>query len=586
MKGRAKKQPGRPHGDARSGAGAVGRYLDEAPTAIALTRGAAHTLVYANAAFRRLLAPAHQDVIGLSLFDALALTGRETAELPVLLDSAYRQGVAMRDHLLGFVLPGMSPLSYDVWPVKDSEGRPDQLVVEVRDATNAQLTLALQRDVAERLVLSALRAEDLAEDAESSRNRAGFLAEASQRLSASLDETHILDTLSTLALPDLGAWCIVDLIESGDVMRRLAIVHPDPAKQALVHELESRWTPQPGDPFGAAAALRSPEPAVATGDLDTILAARARDPDTLRILRQLGVGSMLTVPLVARGIRLGAVTFVSGASGRTYGPQDVEVAEEVARRAAIALENARLFGEALTLRAKAEAANQARATFLSEMTHEIRTPLNAIGGYIELIELGARGPVSDELRSDLGRIRSNQRYLLALITDLLTFARVGGGRIRYKQGDVVARDLVVAAVNMIEPLVAQKGLVLEDVVCDPDLVVHADAERIQQILLNLLTNALKFTPPDGRITVACGGTEDTVRVSVADTGIGIPKEKLDAIFEPFFQIKGGSTIEGGIGLGLAISRDLARAMQCDLTVESEFGKGSRFTLTMPRGRRR
>jgi signal transduction histidine kinase len=578
------KKPKAPHEDALSGAGSVGRYLDHAPTAVAVTRGAAHTLVYANAAFRRLLATSGEEVIGRSLLDALALTGRDTAELPVLLDRAYRQGAVMRDHLLGFVLPGMSPLSYDVWPVKDSEGRPDQLVVEVRDATNAELTLALQRDVAERLVLSALRAEDLAEDAQSSRHRAGFLAEASRRLSASLDEANIVDTLSTLALPDLGAWCIVDIIESGDVMRRLAIVHPDPAKQALVRELEGRWTPQPGDPFGAAAALRSAEPAVATGDLDTILAARARDPDTLRILRQLGVGSMLTVPLVAKGIRLGAVTFVSGQSGRTYSPQDVEVAEELVRRGAMALENARLFGEALTLRVKAEAANLARATFLSHMTHEIRTPLNAIGGYIELIEMGVRGPVSDELRSDLGRIRSNQRYLLALITDLLTFARVGGGRVRYNQDDVVAHDVIVAAVNMVEPLIVQKKLAFDGVACDLDLIVHVDAERIQQILLNLLTNALKFTPAGGRIAVECDGTDDTVRVTVADTGIGIPEEKLGSIFEPFFQIKGGLTIEGGIGLGLAISRDLARAMQCDLTVESTFGKGSRFTLTMPRGR--
>lgn len=582
---RAKKKPERPDGDAASGAGSVGRYLDEAPTAIALTRGPAHTIAYANAAFRRLLAPKGEDVIGRTVFDALALTGRDTAELPALLDRAYHQGVAVRDHLLGFVLAGMSPLSYDVWPVKDSEGRPDQLVVEVRDATNAEVTLALQRDVAERLLISALRAEDLAGDAESSRHRAGILSEASRQLSASLDEANILDTLSKLALPFLGEWCIVDLIESDDVIRRLTIVHPDPAKQALVRELEGRWTPQPGDSFGAAAALRSLQPAVATGDPDTMLAGRARDdPETLRILRQLGTGSLLTVPLVAKGIRLGAVTFVSGQSDRIYSPQDVEVAEELALQAAVVLENARLFGEALTLRATAEAASLARSSFLSHMTHEIRTPLNAIGGYIELIELGARGPLSDELRSDLGRIRSNQKYLLALITDLLTFARVGGGRVQYNQEDVETRDVVLAAVNMVEPLVAQKGLVFDGVVCDMDLVVHVDAERIQQILLNLLTNAIKFTPAGGRIAVECESTADTVRVSVADTGIGIPAEKLDAIFEPFFQIKGGWTIEGGIGLGLAISRDLARAMQCDLTAESTFGKGSRFTLTMPRGR--
>ncbi|HET6760520.1 MAG TPA: histidine kinase dimerization/phospho-acceptor domain-containing protein, partial [Gemmatimonadaceae bacterium] len=424
---RARKNREGSREDALPGGGAVDRYLGHAPTALAVTRGEAHTLVYANAAFRRLLAPTGHEVIGRSLVDALALAGRDTAELPALLDRAYHQGVAVRDHLLGLALDGMSPLSYDVWSVKDSEGRPDQLVVEVRDATATDVTVALQKDVAERLLLSALRAEDLADDAEASRHRAGILSEASRRLSASLDEAKILDTLSALALPFLGEWCIVDLIETGDVMRRLAIVHPDPAKQALVRELEGRWTPQPGDPFGAAAALRSPQPAVATGDLDTMLAARARDdPETLRILRQLGTGSMLTVPLVAKGIRLGAVTFVSGQSDRIYSPQDVEVAEELAMQAATVLENARLFGEALTLRATAEAANLARATFLSHMTHEIRTPLNAIGGYIELIELGARGQVSDEVRADLGRIRSNQKYLLALITDLLTFARVGG----------------------------------------------------------------------------------------------------------------------------------------------------------------
>ncbi|MDP9206049.1 MAG: HAMP domain-containing histidine kinase [Gemmatimonadota bacterium] len=232
----------------------------------------------------------------------------------------------------------------------------------------------------------------------------------------------------------------------------------------------------------------------------------------------------------------------------------------------------------------AEAANRAKTAFLSAMSHELRAPLNAIGGYIELLDMGLRGPVTENQRADFARVKANQQHLALLITEVLNFARVGSSSVSYAESDVNGCDALRHAIELIEPLIAQRELVFDGISGDLSIVARADPEKVAQILVNLLSNAIKFTPAGGHISAECAAVDATVTLSISDTGLGIAAEKLEAIFERFMQLKEGlADREGGVGLGLAISRDLARAMKGDLTVESTEGKGARFTLSLPRG---
>jgi PAS domain S-box-containing protein len=232
----------------------------------------------------------------------------------------------------------------------------------------------------------------------------------------------------------------------------------------------------------------------------------------------------------------------------------------------------------------AEAANRAKMEFLSTMSHELRTPLNAIGGYVDLMDLGVHGPITDLQRVSLGRIRKNQDHLLSLINDILHFARVEAGRLEYEIEEVSIGELLRDLEPLIEPQVKAAEIQYDCVETDALPAARGDRERIQQILLNLVTNALKFTPAGGRIGVSCDSDDRSVAISVSDTGTGIPVEMFQKIFDPFFQLRSEQSRDSsrrGVGLGLAISRDLARAMGGDLTVRSTPGAGSTFTLRLP-----
>jgi PAS domain S-box-containing protein len=239
--------------------------------------------------------------------------------------------------------------------------------------------------------------------------------------------------------------------------------------------------------------------------------------------------------------------------------------------------------EADAARIAAEHANDVKAQFLASMSHELRTPLNAIGGYVDLLELGIRGPVNDAQREDLDRIRKNQRHLLGLINNVLNFAKIEAGHVEYHISETPLHDILASMYSLVAPQVRARGLQYEYCECASVVLVRADVEKVQQILLNLLSNAIKFTEHGGHVRLECSATDLTAQVSVIDTGVGIPAGKLEAIFEPFVQVDQNFTREGqGTGLGLSISRDLARAMGGDITVKSVLGDGAVFTLSLPR----
>ncbi|HEX6966984.1 MAG TPA: GAF domain-containing sensor histidine kinase [Gemmatimonadaceae bacterium] len=314
----------------------------------------------------------------------------------------------------------------------------------------------------------------------------------------------------------------------------------------------------------------------------------ARYPNLAALRRANGSGAMAAIPLTVHGRTVGAMG-LNFHEAREFAEDDIAFILALAEQCAQALDRTRLYAaergareEAERARIAAEAANRAKSEFLATMSHELRTPLNAIGGYVELMLMGIRGPLTEQQREDLQRIERNQRYLLGLINDILNFARLESGRVTLALAPVAVDATLAELDALMGPQMRAKGIRYTYRSGDPSVTVRADRERLEQIVLNLLSNALKFTE-SGDVVLEWECLADEVAIRVRDTGDGIPSDRMQQIFEPFVQLdRGYRRTTDGAGLGLAISRELARAMYGDLTATSTVGIGSTFTLTLPR----
>jgi signal transduction histidine kinase len=423
-------------------------------------------------------------------------------------------------------------------------------------------------------------ARDAAENArlqlEQEKQSRDLLAEASRVLASTLDYERTLETVARLTVGHLADWCAVDLVQPGGGIRQAVVSHVDEAKIKWAKELNKRYPPDYDGPTGVGKVIRTGQPELYSDISDEMLIAGAKDEHHLEIMRELQIKSALVVPMIARGHTLGALTLISTQKDRRYDEADLTLAMEIATRAAIAIDNAQLYRSAL-------AASEAKSAFLATMSHELRTPLNAIIGYQSLLEEGIDGTLNESQLAQLSRIRAGADHLLGLIDEILTYGRVEAGKEVVQLEDAEIRPIVEEAVTMVKPLAGTKGLTLR--VDVPDARLNTDSGKLRQILLNLLSNAVKFTD-SGEIRVQGHLNGDTAEFSVADEGIGIADENLQRIFEPFWQVQQSATRRaGGTGLGLSVSRSLARLLGGEIRAESKLGEGSKFTLTLPTHRR-
>ncbi|HEU4884546.1 MAG TPA: ATP-binding protein [Longimicrobium sp.] len=447
-------------------------------------------------------------------------------------------------------------------------------VVTLRDVTERRRSEEMER--------GRIRADAARQEAERATRRAEFLALASGVLNATLDVQTVLDQLAGLAVPTLAEYALVHWRGEQGEAEQTAAVHGHDAAQRILDALP--LLDGQGD-SAVARVLRSGRADWHPGGP----APAATDPDpTGGALHALLPTAWVVVPLAVRGRVLGALTLCRTDPGVRYRESEVGLAEELARRGALAAENARLFRAA-------QAASRAKSQFLATVSHEIRTPINAVMGYAELLEMGLGGPLEEKQAEYVGRIQGSSRHLLSLVNDVLDLSKIEAGEMAVRSEALPLRATADRAMEQVEPQARGKAIGLSlEWSCPEDDVYVGDEDRVSQVLVNLLSNAVKFTQPGGSVTVTCSastlgpptladaGDRMWVAVEVADTGIGIPPDKLEAVFEPFMQVDAGHTRrEGGTGLGLAISQRLSRLMGGELTVESAPGQGSRFTLWLP-----
>lgn len=428
--------------------------------------------------------------------------------------------------------------------------------------------LAVWRDVASRK-----RAEQLL----------AFVAEASIILARNLDYREAIARVAELAVPLVSDWVCIDLLEPDGTFRPLAVAHADKSKVAEIFEIRKQQPPSTSYDHGAGLVVR-------TGKTEVLEIAPEmmidRYPDPVMREKILAVAPRghMCAPLAPRGKIVGAITFVSAESGRSFSPSDVRLAEDVALRMGLAIDNAMLFESEQVARKNADLANQAKDDFLATVSHELRTPLNAMLGWTRMLRTGELSPEKRE--QALETIERNAMNQAQLIEDLLDVTRIISGKLRLEASSVELAPLVEHVRESLRPA-SEKKLLRVDIHVDPELEpIDVDANRIQQVIWNLLSNSVKFTPDGGSIRLTIEGSADMVKIRVVDTGSGIKAEFLPLVFERFKQADGAITrAHRGLGLGLAISAHIVELHGGKIEVQSDGeGKGACFTVTLPRKR--
>lgn len=504
-------------------------------------------LLAVNAAFSTLVGVPRDALLGLRLGELLDDGGAGAASRVCL--EALRPGESILRELR----------------LRRSDGRPASVEVSARMLPDGRVQ-AIVRDISARVQREAVQR---------------FLEQASDLLGATLDYEITLASLARLAVPALADWCVVYTLESDNSITRLEVAASDPEKRRHLERLRTLCPIERDSSHSAAArVIRTGVPELQSEVPERYLLEAATSAEHLTLLRALQLRSNILVPLTARGRTLGAMMFTTAESGRRYGPDDLAVASDLARRAALAMDNAQLYRQAQEARAATEAASGAKSDFLAVMSHELRTPLSGIIGYAELLADGITGPVTPAQQDQLARIRTCAGHLLGLIDEILAFARLESDRdeVRPDRVDVAATVRVAAAV--VESAAAEKGLRFS-LRAPEGITAETDPGKLGRILVNLLANAIKFTD-SGDVTLDVAHAEGQLAFRVTDTGIGIPPEYHERIFEQFWQVESPVYRHaGGTGIGLSVVQRLTALLGGTIEVESAPGAGSSFTVRLP-----
>ncbi|HEX2778072.1 MAG TPA: PAS domain S-box protein [Gemmatimonadaceae bacterium] len=513
-------------------------------------------IVDANPAFQRMMGYELKELCGQNVFDLLA-TAETSARVRRFVAEGrlepYEVEVIRRDgKVLTAEITGRPTVCF---------GRQMRVVV-TRDIT--------ARKQAERQAVQLARESEARAAAERASRRASFLAEASRLLGASFDYQTTLATLARLSVPEIADFCFVDVVERDDTVRRMGLAHVDHDGEEILRRLATyAQVERHLGPFQAV--FEEGTPLFVPEVSDELLTLGVSEPEQLRLRRELGARSCISVPLASSNRVLGALTLVHSVSGRRYEAEDLAFAAELARRAALAIENARLFDAA-------QGATHARDEMLGIVAHDLRNPLGTIHLAAQFLQELVTAEQTMARKQLATLLRASER-MKRLINDLLDVKRIEAGTLTVAPRPEQVAVLVEEAVAMLDPLAASAGLITEWST-EPELPpVLVDPLRIQQTISNLIGNAIKFTPRGGTVALRARRASDGVCFEVADTGPGIAADQIPHIFGRFWQ--GARTDRRGIGLGLAIAKAIVEAHGGRIWVESRVGEGSRFYFTVP-----
>jgi signal transduction histidine kinase/ActR/RegA family two-component response regulator len=441
------------------------------------------------------------------------------------------------------------------------ERRVEERTAELAQAHDALLAANKTKDA----VLADLRESEA---------KSRFLAEASAALAAIVDYESTLRSVARLAVPYFADWCTVDMIDPNGSLRRVAIAHADPEKVRLAHELHARFPPKPTDTQGIAAVLRTGQPDFGPDVQEDVLAELIDDPDLLHIIRQLGLKSYIGVPLKLRDQTLGVISFIIAESDRRYDADDLVLAEDLAHRASVAIENARLYREL-------KEAGKRKDVFLATLAHELRNPLAPIRNSVFVLNrIGLGSPQAQKSREVIER-QVNQ--MTRLVDDLLDISRISRGKIELRKQLVQLVDIVNGAVETSRPLLDERGHELTVSLPAEPITLDADPTRLEQALANLLNNSAKYTEQGGRVSIDAALDGDMVMIRVRDSGIGIAADVLPTVCEIFVQgDHAKDRAQGGLGIGLSLVRSLVQMHGGSVSARSDGpGTGSEFTIRLP-----
>ena len=422
-----------------------------------------------------------------------------------------------------------------------------------------------------RLLRDAQEARARAEEAE---RRSAFLANASAVLSSSLDYQTTLTQVARLAVSEIAEWCIVDLIEEDGEIHRVVTIHRDLARASAAAVMKSH-SPKHGRTSIVREVIDAGEPRLTARVPPELWRIYDYDPELRRAAEVLGLESFMIVPLIAGGRCFGALSLLSGDPSRRYEESDLEVAAELGRRAAYAIDNAKLYKQA-------QEANQAKDEFLATLSHELRTPMTATLGWATMLRMGDLS--QDNFRAAVETIERSTKAQAKLIDEILDVSRIVTGKLQLNLAPVTLQMVIEAAAEAIRPTIQAKDLRLTMQFGALSGTPIGDASRLQQVIWNLLSNAVKFTPAGGSICVAVDEpSRGFARIVVRDSGQGVPKKFLPFIFDRFRQADSSSTRQhGGLGLGLAIVKNIVELHNGTVTAASEGeGRGATFTITLP-----